>query len=311
MRITTLVENSISRSELTAEHGLSLWIEWAEGCLLFDAGQTEAFADNAARLGIRLSRAECMVLSHGHYDHGGGLPRFLAENSQAPVYLSRYALEPHYHGAEKNIGLDPAWAACDRLCWVDGNRTIAPGMTLPVYLSRYALEPHYHGAEKNIGLDPAWAACDRLCWVDGNRTIAPGMTLLSLNGQTLAEPVEPFGLQMGRPPRLKPEDFCHEQYLMLQEGTQRVLFSGCSHKGIINIAEAYAPDVLVGGFHLSKLDPAQPEHRARLEEVARRLLALPTVYHTCHCTGDGAYAFLKARMGKRLHRLRTGDIISL
>lgn len=264
MRITTLVENSTSRPGLTAEHGLSLWIEWAEGCLLFDAGQTEAFAENAAQLGVRLSRAECMVLSHGHYDHGGGLRRFLSENSRAPVYLS---------------------------C--------------------HALEPHYHGAERNIGLDPAWAGCDRLCWVEGNRTLAPGMTLLSLNGQTLAEPVAPAGLQMGRPPRLKPEDFRHEQYLMLREGEQRVLFSGCSHKGIISIAEAFAPEVLVGGFHLSGLDPDQPEDRARLEEVARRLLALPTVYYTCHCTGDAPYAFLKARMGKRLHRLRTGDTVSL
>ena len=57
--------------------------------------------------GVDLAAVDLAVLSHGHYDHGGGLARFLELNSTAPVYLNEHAFEPHYHGAERYIGLDP------------------------------------------------------------------------------------------------------------------------------------------------------------------------------------------------------------
>ena len=61
--------------------------------------------------------------------------------------------------------------------------------------------------------------------------------------------------QMGR--ERQPDDFSHEQYLVLEEGGRRVVFSGCSHKGICNIAAWLRPDVLIGGFHLREdADPA-------------------------------------------------------
>ena len=87
MRIVTLVENTSRRQDLTAEHGLSLYIETGSHKILFDAGQSAAFADNAEKLGIDLTQADLAVLSHGHYDHGGGLGKFLETN-----YLGRIKL---------------------------------------------------------------------------------------------------------------------------------------------------------------------------------------------------------------------------
>ncbi len=79
---------------------------------------------------------------------------------------------------------------------------------------------------------------------------------------------------------------------MEEEGKQ-VLFSGCSHKGILNIADWFRPDVLIGGFHFMKLDVAKDAEL--LAEAANRLLSYPTRYFTGHCTGLAQYEFLREK----------------
>ncbi|MBQ7012722.1 MAG: MBL fold metallo-hydrolase, partial [Oscillospiraceae bacterium] len=69
MQFTVLTENRVRKRGLLAEHGLSLWIEHDGMCILFDTGQSDVYVRNAAALGIDLKRADCIVLSHGHYDH--------------------------------------------------------------------------------------------------------------------------------------------------------------------------------------------------------------------------------------------------
>ena len=110
MEITSLVENT-SRMDFPVEHGLSLYISLDDGHkILFDMGQRRLFADNAERLGIDLADVDIAVVSHGHYDHGGGLRTFLELNKKAKVYISRHAFEPHYSLREnglKYIGINP------------------------------------------------------------------------------------------------------------------------------------------------------------------------------------------------------------
>ena len=72
MKLTVLMENTTVREDLTAEHGLSLYIEANGKRILFDTGASATFADNAEKLGIDLSQVDLCILSHGHYDHGGG-----------------------------------------------------------------------------------------------------------------------------------------------------------------------------------------------------------------------------------------------
>ena len=84
MRVTSLVDNT-SHVGLPGEHGLSLHVLMDDGRqLLFDMGQRRLFADNAVRLGVDLTAVGWAVVSHGHYDHGGGLRAFLELNSRAP-----------------------------------------------------------------------------------------------------------------------------------------------------------------------------------------------------------------------------------
>ena len=99
------------------------------------------------------------------------------------------------------------------------------------------------------------------------------------------------------------DDFCHEQYLLIEENGKKILISGCSHKGIVNISDYFKANVLIGGFHLSKypLDDT-------LSEYGEKLDLFDTVFYTCHCTGEEQYKFLKEKM-RNLHYLSTGQTI--
>jgi 7,8-dihydropterin-6-yl-methyl-4-(beta-D-ribofuranosyl)aminobenzene 5'-phosphate synthase len=112
VRITVLVENTAQGSGILAEHGLAYWIEWDGQRVLFDTGQGNVLANNSYRLGIRLHNADVIVLSHGHYDHTGGLPEALKTNQRATVYIHPAALSPKYSrradGSAKRIGLPEA-----------------------------------------------------------------------------------------------------------------------------------------------------------------------------------------------------------
>lgn len=108
MRIVSLVDNV--PGSCPGEHGLSLYIELSSGYkVLFDTGQGSLFRENADRLDIDLSDVDAVVISHGHYDHGGGLGCFFERNSKARAYLQHSAFETHYSLKEyglKDIGLD-------------------------------------------------------------------------------------------------------------------------------------------------------------------------------------------------------------
>ncbi len=186
------------------------------------------------------------MLSHGHYDHGGGLQTFLTCNKTAPVFLSRYAFEPHYNGTEKYIGLDTALQSSERL--------VLTGET---------------------------------------HRIADGLTLFSCNERTRPFDFGSANLHVMQNGVLMPEDFRHEQYLLIEED------------GILNIMEWFRPDVLIGGFHLMK----QPCGDL-LRSYATRLNAYPTAYYTCHCTGTEQYAFMRGTM-QRLHYISAGSMLKI
>ncbi len=263
MKITVLTENTAVGDSLVSEHGLSLYIETDNQRILFDMGQTDAFAKNARHLGIDLSLVDIAVLSHGHYDHGGGINTFLSLNKKAPVYLNKNAFGDHFNGSEKYIGLD---------------RSLKE--------------------EK------------RLVFVDKHKEIAEGIYLISCNDETPLHPIQPFGLGIKINQCLYPETFLHEQYLVIEEKGRKVVFSGCSHKGVLNIQKWLSGDIFIGGFHLSKLNP-ETEDSKNLLAVAEELLSYKTIYYTAHCTGVPQYQFLKNIMGDKLNYLSTGNIVEI
>lgn len=263
MKISMLMENTPSAEGFLSEHGLSIHIETRGHRILFDMGQTSGFAANAKRLGIDLAAVDVAVLSHGHYDHGGGLETFLTLNGTAPVYVSQYAFDPCFSGDGHAIGLKPELSGHPRLRYVGEQLTLDE--ELAIYACNERARPFVMGS---------------------------------------------YGLTTLRDGVLMPDDFRHEQYLLIREQGKRVLISGCSHKGVLNISRWFAPDVLIGGFHFMKVDPAGPDH-AVLDQAAQALMQADTRFATCHCTGLAQYAYLKARMGDKLCYLSAGQQITL
>ncbi len=259
MKITALIENTSLREDLAPEHGLSLHIETGTHSILFDAGQTGAFADNAEKLGIDLKKVDICILSHGHYDHGGGLQRFLEINDHAPVYLSRHAFEEYF--------------SCGRY----------------------------------IGLNPGLESSPRLIPVGDVLEITEGITLRSCNGLVRPFSFGVFGQSVRKNGVHTDDRYLHEQYLLLEEQGKKFCFSGCSHKGVLNILSWLQPDVFFGGFHFIRMDPQGRELHDALYQLSR----FSTRYFTGHCTGQEQYALLKEKLGDRIDYLHTGTVIEL
>ena len=130
MRVTMLLDNIAADPRLAAEHGLSLYIETEKHRILFDAGQSDAFARNAEALGIDLSAVDIAFVSHGHYDHTGGIARFLELNDHAPVYVHREAFGQHVHRDGRTIGMPAELEGNPRIVLTDGPLRIDDELSL-------------------------------------------------------------------------------------------------------------------------------------------------------------------------------------
>lgn len=132
MTVTALIEN-ISKSELKAKHGLSLYIKTANHEILFDLGSDGTLFENAQKRGVDLSAIDTVIISHGHIDHGGALNDFLNVNSSAKIYVQRKAFEPHYSKIaflKISIGLDNKLKTHPQIVLVDGDYKIDDELTL-------------------------------------------------------------------------------------------------------------------------------------------------------------------------------------
>ena len=282
MDITVLIENTVADNNagLGAEHGVSLHMRTRAHSILLDAGKSDLFAANAEKLGISLEDVDLGILSHGHYDHGGGLGTFFGINKTAPIYLKECAFTPQYAKVagplKKYIGIDRRLAAeyPDRLRFVYGMTEVAAG----VYIITDIVNTH-----------PKPSGNGRLFKKTGNR--------------------------------LAPDDFTHELVCVIREEKGIVVFTGCSHNGILNMVEtveAAFPNeeilAVIGGFHL--MNPATKGMAESAGDVIDLASALETKKHlvkvyTGHCTGLAAYKVMKTRMGDKLDYFSVGTKITV
>lgn len=282
MKITTLIENHTNDAapDLTAEHGLSLHIEHGGLSILFDTGATGAFSDNADQLGVDLSAVDLVVLSHHHYDHGGGLETFFATNTHAKVYLrSADVGEPYVRSfglIRRYIGLDETLFEryADRFVFVDEFTEIAPGVLLFTNIAQTYDRPK------------------------GNKYLY----LRRDDGYVH----DPFKHELILAIRV-------EDGIVIFTGCSH---SGALNM-VETVIDRF-PDVpvkaVIGGFHLIGMPvfKTMGGSRKEVQAIGNEMLTYPVhCYYTGHCTGEKAYNVLKDVMGERLHEITTGAVISV
>ena len=284
MKITTLVENRTPNPRLKAEHGLSLLIESGGLKILSDTGQSRAFMENADTLGVDLADVDALVISHAHYDHGGGIAHFFETNSTGPVYMSTHAQNAFYAiGGPK----------------IDGEIAASTN-------------PRY------IGLPPSLfeGAIRPFIFVTENTTINKAVHILSDIGRAYPVPPGNDSLFEKRDDRLEPDAFRHELLLVVEEADGMVLFCGCGHGGILNMIAATRQHLpgkcikaIVGGLHLIPMadEKAGPATTDYVETLAQALVEAEVgVIYTGHCTGDAAFKILKRHLNNRVAGLHCG-----
>lgn len=273
MKLTVLSENTSVSESLESEHGLSIYIETTGHHILFDTGAGCIFKRNAEKLGVDLATVDLLVLSHGHYDHGGGLRTFLEVNSRAKIFIHKQAFEAHYSKRPEGVA--------------------------------------------SIGLDETLLPNERFVFCGDQAVIDENIEIFSRVKAKRLFPSCNAMLLMKRGDEFVPDDFAHEQNLVIQQDGKTMLIAGCAHKGIVNIVDACKdrlgqyPDYFVGGFHLTGQRGNQSETPDVVDAIGEYLASTHSRYFTCHCTGTENYQQLKRTMGEKIQYLSTGDRISI
>ncbi len=277
MKITTLLENTTEDDALVPKHGISLFIETSSKKVLFDAGPDQTFLDNAQKLGIDLSQVDIAFISHGHYDHGGGLPDFLKVNSKATVYLKDTAMTPHYarifRVMKKDIGLpvdriDPA-----RCRFIKENFPVEDGMQIITNFETSGFIPE--GNKSLCKTDES----GRLVLDDFEHEIC---LVLEDGGKTIVV-----------------TGCAHS-------GIGNMLNSVKKDTGIGQF------DLVIGGFHLFNPVLRKTESPHRMDTLLGEIAVFEkTVFYTGHCTGEQAFKYMSAQMPRRVNPFRTGSVIEI
>ena len=271
MRIVTLVENTC-REGLGCAHGLSVYAETHKHKILFDAGPDgKLLLENAEKLGVKLDDVDIAVLSHGHYDHAGGLRSFLEVNKKAKLYIHTLAATRGHYATEhvgwRTIGLDESIIEdfSDRIILTDGCFEIDEELIL---FSDIKTAEFISGSNSSLFEERA--------------------------GEYIPDPFHH-----------------EQNLLIRENGKLHLLAGCAHRGiiNILRRAEEIAgkaPDTVFAGFHLTnpglKLDLPEPFVRS----VGAELKKFPSLYYTGHCTGANPYAVLKDVLGEKINYLSGG-----
>ncbi len=186
-----------------------------------------------------------------------------------------------------------------------------------IYYQRGALAKLTHG-ERYIGSDAALGTLANAREIVGEASIGEGVSIFAgARGRRLWPRGNRALSAEIAPGAAAPDEFAHEEYLVVEEEGRRVLFSGCAHNGILNVLERFAelyggePDVVIGGFHMMRKEGYAQEDLDGAAETARELRKTSTIYYTGHCTGETPGAILREIMGDQCRFCGVGATIEI
>lgn len=273
MRIITLIEDSQIDGHLGAEHGLSFYIETENHKILFDVGQSSLFACNARRLHLDLKLVDTVIISHGHYDHGGGLEDVLRINEHAKIYIQKSAFEAYYSMRKENeytyIGLDKK-LDMSRFVLLEGDYRIDDEILLINHIETHTLYPNSnHTMFKKVD--------EHMVLDDFNHE----QSLLITS----------------------------KEHNVLCAGCAHKGIINIINQAEKNLNNRHL-DFVLGGFHLKSRFKTYEESIENIIEIAHILKTKPVYkYYTGHCTGIRAYEIMKPILGDRLNYFYPGCMI--
>lgn len=271
MKIINLIEDTQGKEGIRYEHGLSFFVQTQKHRLLLDTGASGDFIENAQTLGIDLKTVDTLVLSHGHYDHTGGVMRFVEINPTAKIYIHTLAGGEYYNdynSQHKYIGIDKAILDLPQLTEVDRNMRIDD--ELFIFSS-----------------------------VECTRPIPSGNSILKqeTNGVLIADQfLHEQYLAVNSDGKTALLSGCAHR------GILNILDSYHSIFGSM-------PDYCISGFHMMKKTAYDEADKALAAATAAELLGTGTKFFSGHCTGDEAMQILKDIMGDTLTVIHSGDTV--
>lgn len=279
MKIITLVDNRTQSENLETEHGLSLYIETNNNKkILYDTGQSDLFMRNAQKLGVDLNEIDMVVISHGHYDHIGGLIPFLKVNKTAKVYMNATIFDYEYFSVKKGVKKMNGFSE-----------------KLMKYRERFVL------LDKNTSFDNFWLITD----IKQTYATPKGNSILyrqNKDGEELDQFTHELFLVVNTSKGLCVLTGCgHNGVLNIVATVQTVI----PHQQI---------QYLYGGFHLiDGKDFVEVESIDELTNIASELTNLlpEAKFYTGHCTGEKAIKVLSEKMDGRLESFYMGKEITM
>jgi 7,8-dihydropterin-6-yl-methyl-4-(beta-D-ribofuranosyl)aminobenzene 5'-phosphate synthase len=271
----TIMDDNLSDCGLSTEHGLALLIQVNGHSIVFDTGQGTALMANADAMQINLALPEFLVMSHGHYDHTGGIPGLLRVNPDIKMFYHQAATVKRYSIHPGKLPRDIAMP----------DVVVAALDSHPGSLRRHVVNP----VEICTG-----------AWLTGE---IPRITPFEDTGG-------PFFLDAeGK----FPDQIIDDMALWIETATGLVIILGCCHSGLINTVE-YIRKLsgggrvrgIIGGMHLLH---ASAE---RLEKTCEKLQEWsPDFIIPCHCTGETAVAAMISKLAEHVKTGNAGMMLSL